>query len=499
MLFNSYEFLFAYLPAALALVWVCNQFGTTRLRTWGLLLASLAFYSWWAVQYLPVLLGSIFLNYGASWLMARRLGPRSRGAAVVMWTTVIVNLLLLGYFKYLLFFTEMVVGTGEAPSFVQQIVLPLGISFFTFHQIAYVVDVWKNEVEVDDFGTYALFVSFFPQLIAGPIVRYQQMGRQLTHPSPPMGTWFAPGAFLFTVGLFKKVMIADNLAGFADAVFKRAEVGTLGFEDAWIGALAYTFQLYFDFSGYSDMALGLALLLGFRLTMNFDSPYRASSIIDFWRRWHISLSNFFRDFVYIPLGGNRHGKGRQITILIFVMVLVGFWHGAGWTFIAWGALHGALLGVAHLTRLIPGAREFLGRLSPLTAALTFVAVVIGWVIFRAPTLAVAQTVISGMFTLGGMRNAMVNPAYYSAAISLIVVSAAICFILPNAARIAGMAVAVPSLMHDSQRDANELRWPKIITPVNWLSPLLLVVLAAMIFLCAATIGTTPSTFLYYQF
>lgn len=373
MLFNSYEFIFAFFPVVLAVWFWSGRHEWARFGVCWLVLASLFFYGWWNPAYLPLLLGSVVLNYasGAALLKWRRIEILVLG--------VCANLGVLAHFKYAAFFLENVSGLTGANLFIPQIALPIGISFFTFQQIAWLADVWRGKAGKHDFWSYALFVSFFPQLIAGPIVHHSEIIPQFRKKdvfTPDMLN-FAAGFTIFTIGLFKKVVIADNLGrGMVDDAFFMAANGReVEFWTAWQAALAYTFQIYFDFSGYSDMAIGLARFFGIRLPVNFSSPYKARNAIEFWRRWHITLSRFLRDYLYIPLGGNRHGDMRRYMNIMIVMLLGGLWHGAAWTFVVWGGMHGVYLLLSHLWRW---------RM-PLLAArtLTFFAVVLAWVVFRA--------------------------------------------------------------------------------------------------------------------
>jgi D-alanyl-lipoteichoic acid acyltransferase DltB (MBOAT superfamily) len=398
---------------------------------------------------------------------------------------------------------------------VRDIVLPIGISFFTFQQIAYVIDVWRQRIKVGDLLSYAVFVTFFPQLIAGPIVRYQEIVPQL-YQKLALGRYFAAGIFLFVIGLLKKVVVADNLAQPANSIFDAVERGSgIGFDDAWLGALAYTFQLYFDFSAYSDMALGIGLMLGLRLPVNFDSPYKARSIVEFWRRWHMTLSSFFRDYLYIFLGGNRHGPLRQLGALLVVMGLVGLWHGAGWTFVLWGLYHGVLLMGAHVfahgRRLVGGAVGWrvhrwheLARIASgmswvIEWGTTFVLVVLGWVIFRAANLGVAEHMLGAMIspTRAPDTRLLLYDARYVAAWGMIVGSFVICMLLPNAVRIAGVGLSSDSFFHRG----NQVR--PVGVPV-WMRPTemsygLVALLAVAFYFACTTMLTTTSEFIYFQF
>lgn len=406
MLFNSYVFLFIYLPVTFAGFMLLGRLSRPAAVAW-LFGASLVFYASWDARYLALLLGSITFNYAAGRLLVR-CGALTRAGRLALAASVGANLLLLGYYKYANFFVDSVAAVTGWPWTLQAVILPLGISFFTFTQIAYLVDTYRGEVREANYLHYGLFVTYFPHLIAGPVLHHKEMmpqfGAAETYRIDPRH--LSVGLTLLAIGLFKKVLIADGIGPFAGPVFDAAERGeALGTLEAWGGALAYTFQLYFDFSAYSDMAIGLSLLFGIRLPLNFDSPYKAASIIDFWRRWHMTLSRFLRDYLYISLGGNRHGKARRHLNLFLTMLLGGLWHGAGWTFVVWGALHGVYLMINHAWRFLV---QGLGR-DPLFAgpfgrvpgvALTFLAVVVAWVFFRAHTLDGAWHLLQAMAGLG---------------------------------------------------------------------------------------------------
>ena len=320
------------------------------------------------------------------------------------------NLLLLGYYKYANFFVSTLAGLDVARFQFAQVVLPLGISFFTFTQIAFLVDAYQGKVKEYNPIHYTLFVTYFPHLIAGPVLHHKEMMPQFSQASTYSirAENIAVGSTIFLIGLFKKTVLADGVAPYATPVFTAANQGEMiSLFEAWSGALAYTLQLYFDFSGYSDMAIGLSRLFGVTLPLNFNSPYKAANIIDFWRRWHMTLSRFLRDYLYVPLGGNRHGAARRYLNLFITMVLGGLWHGAGWTFVAWGALHGAYLMVNHgwikVRRRVgvgAGRGSMWGRLGART--LTLIAVIVGWVFFRAESFDVAMRMLAGMFGFHGV-------------------------------------------------------------------------------------------------
>ncbi len=393
MLFNSALFLYVFLPVVVLGYYAGRARGGYAVAEAWLFAASLLFYASWDVRYLPLLLGSIAVNYRLGQTLRRQ--PRRRWLAV----GVALNLGLLGFYKYADFFLGEVNALAGTAYPLIGVILPLGLSFITFQQIAYLVDSYHGQSHGDEgWLRYALFVTFFPQLVAGPIVQHREIIPQfgaLARPTPGLPWGFATGLFIFSVGLFKKVVIADSLAPWADRAF--ADATALGFFDAWTAALAYTLQIYFDFSAYSDMAVGLGLLFGLRLPLNFLSPYQAVTISDFWRRWHITLGRFLRDYLYIPLGGNRQRLARTLMALAVTMLLGGLWHGAAWTFVAWGGLHGAYLAVYHLWRR---GRWRLPR--PVAWALTFTAVVFAWVLFRADSFAAAWHLWGAMLGLHGV-------------------------------------------------------------------------------------------------
>lgn len=362
-----------------------------------LVLCSLFFYGWWNPIYLLLLGFSIGINF----FVGRQLSNQSSKS--ILMGGVLFNLGLLGYFKYAGFFGSMIgMSVGD-------IILPLAISFFTFQQITYLIDAAKGKTQEYNFLDYCLFVTFFPQLIAGPIVHHKDMMPQFANRKlfGLTAQNLAIGMTFFVIGLFKKVVIADEIAQYATPVFNTADAGgTIYLVEAWVGALSYTFQLYFDFSGYSDMAIGLARMFGIQLPLNFFSPYKAASIIDFWRRWHITLSHFLRDYLYIPLGGNRKGTFMRYNNLMITMVLGGLWHGAGWNFLIWGGLHGLYLMVNHAWRglcshlsITPFASLF-GKI--ISIMITFLSVVIAWVFFRATTFDGATSMLSAMTGTNGV-------------------------------------------------------------------------------------------------
>lgn len=403
MLFNSYFFILVFLPVTLITFFALGRNGSRHVAIGWLVAASLFFYGWWNPAYLGLIVISILFNYFIGTILGNdRYRLPTRKAALFF--GIVANILVLGYYKYANFFLENLnaaLGTGFG---IAEIILPLGISFFTFTQIAFLVDAYRGEVREYNFLHYALFVTYFPHLIAGPVLHHKEMmpqfGRAYIFRFDSLN--FVAGLTYFVLGLFKKVILADGVSNFSGPVFAAAADGVpLTSMDAWGGALSYTFQLYFDFSGYSDMAIGLALMMGVRLPLNFDSPYKAVNIIEFWRRWHMTLSRFLRDYLYFALGGNKKGEVRRYANLMITMLLGGLWHGAGWTFVIWGGLHGFYLMVNHgwqtLRRRLGHdlkSSTWWGR--GLSISLTFIAVVIGWVYFRSDRAETAHHILGSM-------------------------------------------------------------------------------------------------------
>jgi alginate O-acetyltransferase complex protein AlgI len=397
VLFNSFFFLFIFLPIVLVIYFSLIHIRFFRYALGFLLIASLTFYSLWDIRYLPLLLFSIGFNF----LMGRRI--EQHRTKINLAIGIIVNLTLLGYFKYLNFFLDNVAALIPANIVTQiqssafpSVILPLGISFYTFTQLAYIIDAYRGETKKYSLLDYSLFVTYFPHLIAGPILSHNKVIPQMEDVKGLLFSSknFSIGICLFSIGLFKKVMVADTLSPWVAPVF--ANAGPVSFFDGWIGALAYTLQLYFDFSGYCDMAVGMAYMIGIIIPFNFDSPYKSSSIIDFWRTWNMTLSAFLRNYLYIPLGGNRKGFPRQVLNVMITMFLGGLWHGAGWTFVVWGTLHGAYISIDH------GWRNLKIPLPKiLCQAITLVAVVVAWVFFRASSVSDALEILKGMAGLKG--------------------------------------------------------------------------------------------------
>ena len=403
MLFSSWQFIFVFLPIAVAGFFAIPARAQVA-RKWWLLATSLFFYGWWKVEYIPLLLFSIGFNYAIAEGINRWRGRPAARAAII--AGVAINLLLLGYYKYTNFILDAFGRASGHPFARLDIMLPLAISFFTFTQIGYLVDVWRDQRLHYRPLDYAVFVVFFPHLIAGPIVRHWEIIPQFADkPLKANRADMGAGIAMFLLGLCKKVLLADPASRFADTVYGAVEADTMvTWFDAWLGTIAYAMQIYFDFSGYSDMAIGLARMFGMKFPCNFDSPYKAENIVEFWRRWHITLQRFLREYLYFPLGGNRCGKARHLLNIMITMVVSGLWHGAGWTFLVWGALHGAYLVTAHLWRRF---REACGwRLTHWSyrgacVIVTFIAVMYAWVFFRAKTLPQACRVVATMAGANG--------------------------------------------------------------------------------------------------
>lgn len=512
MLFNSYPFLLMFLPVTLAGFFALACWRARAAAMW-LIAASLFFYGWWDVRFLGLLVPSVLVNYNAGRALGRLAAAgRERQKRRLLAAVIAANLLALGYFKYADFFLTSVNSAFGGHVGLLHVILPIGISFFTFTQIAFLVDAARGEVSAFDIVHYGLFVTWFPHLIAGPILHHGEMMPQFRAASTyaPSGENFAIGLSYLAIGLAKKCLIADFFAPDAAIAFGAAhQSATIGAVAAWQGALAYTLQLYFDFSGYCDMAVGLSRMFGIRLPFNFNSPYQAVGIIDFWRRWHMTLSRFLRDYLYIPLGGNRHGSARRYLNLSITMLLGGLWHGASWTFVVWGGLHGVYLIVNHGWRALRPA-DALARLplalrATLSAAITFLAVTLAWVVFRAPDLATAGRLMAAMTGAYGFAPAggpaMPSPlAGWSDVLGLsggsarlldllrFAVALAAVFALPNTQQIIEGAVAGAG---------KAAAWPRV--RVAWRSNLAWGAALGLLGATALVMFTRVSEFLYFQF
>ncbi len=395
MLFNSYIFIFVFLPIVWVMWFLIHKLGKPSLTSSLLVIASLVFYGYWAPKYLILILTSISANY----LIAGYITPSSKSRLALI-LGLIFNLGLLGYFKYTNFiFFEIDRAFGTAFN-LEKIILPIGISFFTFQQIAYLVDCYREKQKDRNFFNYALFVTFFPQLIAGPIVHHKEMMPQFSRINKKILENLTIGITIFIIGLFKKVVLADTVAVESTTIFNWANAGHHpSLIEAWGAAICYTLQIYFDFSGYSDMAVGLGRMFGIKLPINFASPYKSTSFAEFWQRWHITLSRFLKNYIYIPLGGSKHGRSREVYALFFTMLLAGIWHGASWMMIIWGLIHAALL---ILNRFwvwlrIPKMNLYVARV------LFFIILVITWVPFRSESVDAMVIIYKGMFGFYGVK------------------------------------------------------------------------------------------------
>ena len=400
MLFSSWPFIAAFLPITWFVYhWLMKKSGRRMAMYW-MTIASLFFYGWFEWEYLLLIAVSVLFNHTLGHKIAAIPENKEPKRKMLLGFGVATNLGALFYYKYTGLFFQTLNSMG-ADFIVPAIILPIGISFFTFQSIVWLVDCYRRHAEKTSIADYTLFITFFPHLIAGPLVHHREMVPQFMAPSSPerLQRLLAGGLSLFLIGLFKKVAIADHMAEIADPIFNSAASGApLTLVEAWLGPLAYTLQIYFDFSGYSDMAVGLAAMFGIRLPINFFSPYKSADIIEFWRRWHITLSRLLRDYLYIPLGGNRHGAARRHMNLMITMLLGGIWHGANWTYLVWGGLHGFYLIVAHMWKRLSSWR--LPR--PVGVALTFVSVMVAWVFFRAETIDTAFHIIRCMTGVNGV-------------------------------------------------------------------------------------------------
>lgn len=460
MLFNSQALILGLLPLAL-LGWYLAP--TRALRQGWVVVASLIFYAFWDVRFVPVLVGLTLVN----WVVARAHAGNPRG----WWADlgILINLAALGWVKYANFIADNVAWILGGRHEAWNIILPLGVSFYVFQKVSYLVDLKRGQAKVYPLLDFVLFVTFFPQLVAGPLVRHNEVIWQFADAPrrAEAAENIARGLVLFTIGVVKKVAIADTIAPVADAVFGHAAAGqALLAADAWLGTLAYTLQIFFDFSGYSDMAIGLALMFGLRLPPNFDAPYRASSIREFWRRWHMTLSRFLRDYLYVPLGGSRAGAARQALNVVVTMLLGGLWHGAAWTFVAWGGLHGVALAAN-------GAWNRAGLRMPALAgwALTMLFVMAGWVLFRAPDFATAARMLAAMGHVTLERTVL--PPDTTQAVALL----------------AGCLVAVVG-------PTSQVAALDRLTPRPWVGAAAGVVLFVMLLVIG---GRIPNEFIYFQF
>lgn len=398
MLFNSYEFIFLFLPITLILYFTLNRFGKNELAKGWLVIVSLYFYSYFNRRYLILIIISILLNYG----VGKKLSDNKTDIIIrklLLIIGIVFNLGALGYFKYYDFFVSNINTLFGTDIKLLHIMLPLGISFFTFQQLSFVIDMYKRFNIIYSFIDYCLFVTFFPQLIAGPIVLPTEMLPQFETEENKRVNWenMNRGLYVFSIGLAKKVIIADTIANFVNVGFDMME--SLNFVEAWLTSISYTLQLYFDFSGYCDMAMGIALMFNIGLPLNFNSPYKSTNIQEFWKKWHMTLGRFMTNYLYIPMGGNRKGEIKTLRNLFIVFLASGIWHGAGWNFIIWGMLHGICI-LIHRIWKNSGRKmnKFVGWF------ITMNLVNIFWVFFRATNLHDAIKVIKGMFNIFSLKN-----------------------------------------------------------------------------------------------
>lgn len=483
MQFNSLVFVAVFLPVVLVALSCLARWTASGAVVW-LGLASLVFYSEGGAAYLPLLLVSVAVNY----LLGMRLADahassRKPATRWLLVTALTFNLTLLAYYKYAGFAAATAQAWLGQPFAFAAPLLPVGISFFTFTQIAFVVDASRGRIAGRGFWRYLLFVTYFPHLIAGPILHHAVMLPQFA--ARGFGRFcvrdLQAGLAIFAVGLAKKVLLADQAAEFVAPVFDAAADPRLSSQDAWVGALAYTFQIYFDFSAYSDMAIGLARMMGVTLPENFRSPYKASSIIEFWRRWHISLSNFLRDYLYVPLGGNRKGAVRRYCNLFITMLLGGLWHGASWTFVLWGGLHGLYMVVNHGWRQVT-RRTGYQLPAPVGWLLTMLAVVAAWTFFRAPSAEAAVALLRCMLGLQATAEA-------GRAVSFDALRA-----WSTIACCAAVALALPNTWQWRERLARVSAGPRVL----WLSLGALVALTLLLVLMAES-AVSRSAFIYFNF
>jgi len=427
MLFNSYEFIFFFLPFVFFIYFFLTEKKLIYSSKIFLLISSLFFYSWWNIAYLPLLIGSIVFNYAIGLKLSKNEGHKNKYLLIF---GILANVCLLGYFKYTDFLIENINVFVDNDLPLLYLTLPLALSFFTFQQIAYLVDSYRCETREYSFINYAVFVSFFPQLIAGPIVHHKEMMPQFSEENNKRINYnnVAVGTFIFAIGLFKKVVIADTFSVWVINGFDIAD--SLSFFEAWAATLSYTFQIYFDFSGYTDMAIGIALLFNIRLPINFNSPYKALNIQDFWRRWHITLSGFLRDYIYIPLGGSRKIKLLTYTNLMLTFLIGGIWHGASWMFILWGAAHGGAL-IIHRVWRDAGFKMH----KIIAWLLTFIFINVTWILFRAKEWDDVVKVLKGILGLNGF-GAWSDSLFYGKKIVVFMILAFILIIMKNSQEIA---------------------------------------------------------------
>jgi alginate O-acetyltransferase complex protein AlgI len=503
MLFNSLEFILVFLPITWLGFLLLVKAGRYRGVLAWLTVASLVFYAWWNPPYVLLIVASMLLNY---WLGLRlsREAATERFRAGALLAGIVINIGALGYFKYANFFVDNLNIAFNTAFNLERVILPLAISFFTFQQVAYLVDVWKGGARHYTFLEYCFFVVFFPQLIAGPIVQHSEILPQIARDRwrPIRLLNLQVGITIFLIGLFKKMCLADGCAEYATPIFENAASGfRFSTVDAWVGLTAYSLQLYFDFSGYSDMAIGLGRCFGIRLPLNFDSPYKATNIIDFWRRWHITLSRFLRDYVYIPLGGSRRGVVLRYSNLMITMLIGGMWHGAGWNFLIWGGLHGLYLVINHFfnhaAAPVLAARPWVGRvISPFGWALTLLAVMVAWVFFRTADFATATRMLASLFPFQP-----VNASVFNAKLHMLLADASKFYWLGTVAALALLAPSTHEYLRHYQPAIGYRREKSRGWIPKWRPSLVHgVILGVMVFLTVRRyFQLAPTEFLYFNF
>ena len=467
MLFSSSVFIFIFLPLVLFLYYISGK----KIRNYILLLASLIFYAWGGVNYLKLLMVSILINYIFGLLIDKTV-DRSHLRKFILILGIILNLALLFYYKYYDFFIENINNILNMNLELKRIVLPIGISFFTFQGMSYIIDIYRNDGKVNkNIFSVALYISFFPQLVAGPIIKYKIIDEQIRVRKESID-YFSYGINRFVIGLGKKIIISDMLGAISDNIFLLANSSGIDMITAWIGAICYTLQIYFDFSGYSDMAIGLGHLFGFKFPENFNYPYISRSITEFWRRWHISLSTWFKEYLYIPLGGNRRGN---VYFNLFVVFLVtGLWHGASWNFVIWGLWHGMFM---IIERVIRNENWYKKIPSFIKIFITLFIVIIGWVLFKATTLEEGLKYLSIMFGLSNFSNITFEYTYFISRKFIVLI-------------IIGIMASTPIF----KKIFNRYRGIKVFELIKTLLIILLFIIS-IIFM----VNSTYSPFIYFQF
>ncbi len=475
MLFNSLSFLWVFLPILMLLYFTIGKIWP-HTKNYILLIFSLLFYAWGEPKYVLLMIASIIVNYTFG-LLIDRAGHKKKKKQKVLWLVldILFNIGLLGHFKYFNFLVANVNNVfGAGTLTIGEIALPIGISFYTFQVMSYVIDLYRGDIKVQkNLPKLALYISFFPQLIAGPIVKYRDIDSQLDNRKTTVEK-FSYGVKRFIYGLAKKVLIADSMAAIVDTIFG-AGIGSLEMHTAWIGAICYALQIFFDFSGYSDMAIGLGSMFGFKFPENFNLPYLSTSITEFWRRWHISLSTWFKEYLYIPLGGNRKGRFRTYINLWIVFIATGIWHGAAWTFVAWGLFHGFFIFIERL-----GLKKILDKYHIIGHVYLILVVLTGWVIFRASYLGDAIQYLKVMF-LG--QTAVAPIQLYN----VVNKRTLIAFIFAIA--LAGPIQAMLSKINISKKSVNIFK--------TYVEPLIVITLLLICILYL--VNNTYSTFIYFRF